>query len=75
MAVFTSPGETELTRMLYCAHSIARVCTILRTPAFEAPYGADGTRLFGLYDAIEAVKTMDPGMFSLIKARAAARAV
>jgi hypothetical protein len=43
MAVLTSPGETLLTRMPYFAHSIANVCVILRTPAFEAPYGAEGT--------------------------------
>ncbi|GKT92257.1 hypothetical protein Ct61P_10107 [Colletotrichum tofieldiae] len=41
MAVRTRPGDTLLTRMPYLAHSMASVCAMFRTPALEAPYGAD----------------------------------
>ena len=47
---------------------------MLRTPALLAPYGAEGTLLFGRYEAIEAVKTMEPLTPSLMKALAATRA-
>lgn len=75
MAVLTRPGETLLTRMPYCAHSIANVCVILRTPPSVAPYGAEGTQLFGRYEVMESVKTMAPRIPSLIKTLAAALAV
>lgn len=69
---------------------MASVCVIFRTPALDAPYGADGTlcwvsticqpieggrhTLLGLYDAIEAVKTMEPLTPSSMNAFAAALA-
>lgn len=35
-----------LTQMLWDAHSMARVCVILQTPALEAPYEVEGARFF-----------------------------
>jgi hypothetical protein len=41
------------------------------TAALVAPYGADGAARFGLYDVIEAVKTMEPLIPSAMNLRAA----
>ena len=45
---------------------------MLRTAAFVAPYGADGAALLGLYEVMDAVKMIEPFVFSLMNILAAA---